>query len=261
MFELDGLQILSWMNGVFWPMTRIAGMLLIAPIFSSKSLPIRMRILLVIILTVIIVPMQPQLAPVDPFSPASVLITLQQLLIGIAIGFSVQLVFGALILAGQATAMGMGLGFASMVDPQNGVQVPVIGQYYVVIASLLFLGMNGHLAMIRLLNDSFEFIPVGIDALSRFNFETIAYWGSRLFTHALQVALPTVIAILLVNLSFGVVSRTAPQLNIFGVGFPIVILLGFLAIIFSIGGLAPKVTHMVNDSFTAVTSLAEGKGR
>ncbi len=232
-------------------------MLIIAPIFSGRTVPVRIRLLLALMITAIIVPVLPSAPDIDPFSPASALITAQQFILGVAIGFSVQLIFAALVLAGQTIAMGMGLGFASMVDPQNGVQVPVIGQYYVVMATLLFLGLNGHLALVQLLFNSFEFIPVGTDSLDRGDLKSMAYWGSRLFTNAIQVSIPAVIAILLVNISFGVVARAAPQLNIFGVGFPVIMVLGFTVLTFSISGLLPQFTLMVDESFSAIMQLAE----
>ena len=180
------------------------------------------------------------------------------MIIGLAIGFSLQLIFAALVIAGQATAMGMGLGFAQMVDPQNGVNVPVIGQYYVVIATLLFLALNGHLALIRVLVDSFQTLPIGVDSLGREDFRAIAYWGSRMFTGALMVAIPAIVSILLVNLSFGVVSRSAPQLNVFGVGFPVTLTLGFIILVFAISNLLPQMQLLINGALGSVSQLGYG---
>lgn len=255
---LTSADITSWINGLFWPFTRIAAMLVIAPIFGAQMVPVRVRLIVALLLTVIISPLLPSAAPLDPLSASGVLVTAQQMLIGLSLGFSVQLIFAAFILAGQTTAMGMGLGFAAMVDPQNGVQVPVVGQYYVVTATLLFLAMNGHLALIRVLVDSFQYFPVGTGVLGREALQQIAHWGSRLFADAVLVALPAVSAILLANLSFGVVSRAAPQLNIFGVGFPVVMVLGFVALIFAIPNLAPQLEQMLQHALSAVSLLGQG---
>jgi flagellar biosynthetic protein FliR len=243
---------------LFWPFTRIAAMLAIAPIFGSRMVPMRIRLVVALLLTWIILPLLPQVPAVTPFSAAGVLVTVQQLVIGLAIGFSIQLVFATLIVAGQTIAMGMGLGFAQMVDPQNGINVPVIGQYYVVVATLLFLALNGHLALIHALADSFQTLPVGVEALSREDLRSIAYWGVRLFADAIMVALPAVTSILLVNLAFGVVSRSAPQLNIFGVGFPVTLTLGFVILVFAISSLLSQMEHLMDGALTAVSLFGSG---
>jgi flagellar biosynthetic protein FliR len=211
-----------------------------------------------LLLTWIVLPLLPPVPAVDPLSASGVLVTVQQFVIGLAIGFSLQLLFATLILAGQTVAMGMGLGFASIVDPQNGINVPVLGQYYVVVATLLFLALNGHLALIRIVIDSFQTLPVGIDSLTRDDFHAVAGWGTRLFANALMVALPAVASILLVNLAFGVVSRAAPQLNIFGVGFPVTMALGFVIIVFAVSNLLPQMQQLVAEALDAASLFGTG---
>ncbi|VAW77006.1 Flagellar biosynthesis protein FliR [hydrothermal vent metagenome] len=251
-------DIFTWIGTLFWPFVRIGAMLAIAPIFGARMVPVRARLMLALLLTWLVIPSLPQVPAVDPLSAVSVLITIQQMLIGLVIGFSLQLVFATFVIAGQTIAMGMGLGFAQMVDPQNGVSVPVIGQYYVVIATLLFLSLNGHLALIHALVDSFHSLPIGIDSLTREEFRNVAGWGSRMFADAIMVALPAVASILLVNLSFGVVSRSAPQLNVFGVGFPVTLTLGFIVLMFAIANLLPQMEHLLEGAFRAAISLGPG---
>ena len=245
----------TWIGSLVWPFTRIAAMLAIAPIFGARMVPQRARLVIALLLTWIVLPLLPEVPALDPLSLSGALVTAQQLVIGLAIGFSLQLVFATLVIAGQTIAMGMGLGFAQMVDPQNGVNVPVIGQYYVVIATLLFLALNGHLALIRVLVDSFQSLPVGVDALTREDFRAIAYWGARMFADAVMVALPAVASILLVNLAFGVVSRSAPQLNIFGVGFPVTLTLGFVILVFAVANLLPQMQHLLDGAFTGLSQF------
>lgn len=251
-------EIYTWAGSLVWPFTRIAAMLAIAPIFGARMVPLRARLVMALLLTWIVLPLLPPVPAIDPFSIAAVLITAQQMLIGLAIGFSLQLVFATLVIAGQATAMGMGLGFAQMVDPQNGVSVPVIGQYYVVVATLLFLALNGHLALIRVLVDSFHSLPIGMDSLGREDFHAIAWWGSRMFSDALMVALPAIASILLVNMSFGVVSRSAPQLNVFGVGFPVTLTLGFVILVFALSNLLPQMQLLIDGALDSVSLLGRG---
>ncbi len=251
-------DIATWIGSLLWPFTRIAAMLAIAPIFGARLVQLRIRLVMALVLTSVVLPLIPPVPVVEPFSAAGVLITAQQMLLGLAIGFSLQLVFATLVIAGQTIAMGMGLGFAQMVDPQNGVSVPVIGQYYVVLATLLFLSLNGHLALLRLLMDSFTTMPIGVDALGREDFRAIAHWGLRMFSDAIMVALPAVASILLVNIAFGVVSRSAPQLNVFGVGFPVTLALGFVILMFAISNLLPQFQHMLDGAFIAVSLLGKG---
>lgn len=252
-------DISTWIATLFWPFTRIAGMLAIAPIFGARMVPVRIRLVIALLLTFLVIPLLPPVPALDPLSAAGVLVTIQQLIIGLAIGFSIQLVFAALVIAGQTIAMGMGLGFAQMVDPQNGVNVPVIGQYYVVIATLLFLALNGHLALISVLVDSFQSLPIGAETLTREDMRAIAYWGTRMFAEAVMVALPAVASILLVNVSFGVVSRSAPQLNVFGVGFPVTLTLGFVVLIFAVSNLLPQMEQLIEGALTAVTLFGTGE--
>lgn len=251
-------DITTWIGSLVWPFTRIAAMLAIAPIFGARMVQKRTRLVMALLLTWIVLPLLPQVPAIDPFSIAGALVTVQQMVIGLAIGFSLQLIFATLVIAGQATAMGMGLGFAQMVDPQNGVNVPVIGQYYVVVATLLFLALNGHLALIRVLVDSFQTLPVGVDSLGREDFRAIAYWGTRMFADALMVAVPAIASILLVNISFGVVSRSAPQLNVFGVGFPITLTLGFIILVFAVSNLLPQMQHLIQGALISVSQLGNG---
>jgi len=127
-----------------------------------------------------------------------------------------------------------------------------------VVASLLFLALNGHLALIRVLVDSFQSLPVGVDALTREDFRSIANWGTRMFADAIMVALPAVASILLVNLAFGVVSRSAPQLNIFGVGFPVTLTLGFVILVFAVANLLPQMQQLIDGAFTSLGQFGNG---
>lgn len=251
-------QIAGWIGDFLWPLMRVAMMLAVAPIFGGRLVPMRVRLVLAVLITWVLVPVIPAAPAVDPLSPAGVLVTAQQLLIGLILGFMLQLVFSALMIAGHTVAMGMGLGFASMVDPQNGVQVPVVGQYYVTFASLLFLALNGHLALIGVLADSFHSLPVAVDGISRQTLWDVAVWGSRMFAGGLLIAIPAVTALLLTNIAFGVITRAAPQLNIFGVGFPLTLTLGFVIMMFTLPALVPQFTDLLGDAFGVLGALGGG---
>ena len=147
-----------------------------------------------------------------------------------------------------------------MVDPQNGVQVPVVGQYYITVATLLFLALDGHLALIALLADSFHSIPVGTLGVTRDNLWEVAAWGGRMFAGGVLIAMPAVTALLLTNIAFGVVTRAAPQLNIFGVGFPITLTLGFVLIMFSLPSLLPQFSGLLEDAMGVILRIGRTHG-
>ena len=248
-------QLTAWLGDFLWPLMRVAMMFAVAPIFGGRLVPKRVRLLLALLITWVLVPVIPAAPAVDPLSSAGVMITLQQLLIGLVLGFILQMVFSALVLAGQIVAMGMGLGFASMVDPQNGVQVPVVGQYYVTLATLLFLVLDGHLVLISLLAETFHSLPVAVDGLNRQSLWDVAAWASHMFAGAMLIAVPAVTALLLTNIAFGVITRAAPQLNIFAVGFPLTLTLGFVIMFFTLPALVPQFSDMLRDAFDMLRAL------
>ena len=226
MFSAD--ELVGWSQQYYWPFLRLSALFLAAPVFSAGSVPVRARVLLAVIVTALVAPSLPVVTNVDMLGPEGILVAGQQVLIGLAMGFIMQMVFAAAVIGGQSLAMGMGLGFAMSVDPQNGVQVPVLSQLYVIFATLLFLGVNGHLLMIEILVNSFALLPVGLSVVRPELALELVLWGSQMFLGALVMALPALTALLLINLAFGVITRAAPQLNIFAVGFPVTILAGFV---------------------------------
>lgn len=249
-------QLSAWLGDFLWPLMRVAMMFAVAPLFGGRLVPKRVRLLLSLLVTWVLLPVVPPAPAVDPLSAEGVMITLQQLLIGLVLGFMLQMVFTALVLAGQVIAMGMGLGFASMVDPQNGVNVPVIGQYYTTLATLLFLVLDGHLLLISLLAETFHSLPVAVDGLSRQSLWDVVGWASQMFAGAMLIAIPAVTALLLTNIAFGVITRAAPQLNIFAVGFPITLSLGFIIMFFTLPALVPQFSDLLRDAFDMLRSLS-----
>ena len=247
-------QLNLWLAGFIWPFIRIAAMVTAAPIFNSRQTPVMYRLGLVLVLTWVTVPLLPPPPVVNVFSHQAFMLLLQQLAVGLIMGFILQMVFGGLIFGGQVVAYSMGLGFASMMDPQNGVQVPVVSQFYLILATLLFLVLNGHLILIDLLFQSFHTFPVAVDGITRSNLSDVVGWGSRLFSAGLLMALPVMAALLLVNLGMGIVTRAAPQLNIFAVGFPITMLIGFVLIWASL----PNVMENFEDFLDAGFALIKG---
>lgn len=226
MIELTQVQINEWVGQFIWPLSRITAFMLAAPIFGTQVVSSRIRLVLGLSLTILIAPLLPPLPPFDGLSLSLVMISLQQVLIGVTLAFIFQVVFQVFILTGQFVAMKMGLGFASMNDPANGVTVTIISQFYLLATTLLFLSINGHLILMEVLVLSFSEIPIEKNAFGAGDLFMLASWGSWMFSSALSIALPVLTALLIVNISFGIMSRSAPQINIFAVGFPITLIFG-----------------------------------
>ena len=252
-------ELTAWVDGVIWPFIRIGSMLVAAPIFGAGSVPVRVRLALALVLAWALQPYLPAPPPVDPVSPMGFLVSASQVLIGVTMGFILQMVFSAVALAGQAIALSMGLGFAMFVDPQSGAQVPTLSQMYVILATLLFLSMNGHLMLIDMLVQSFHLMPVGPLMLNGHALWSLVTWGGVMYAAALLVALPAVAALMLINLAFGVITRAAPQLNIFAVGFPLTLILGFGLIMFTLPTLLPRFSTLMNQAFVLMSGVLGGR--
>lgn len=248
----------SLIGDLFWSFTRIGAMLMTAPVFGARGLmPMRSRLALALAITLAMTPVLPPPPAIVPFSDAGLILVAQQFVIGMAMGLMLQLAFTALMIAGQLIAMTMGLGFAQFIDPQ-GESTVVVGSFYSLLGTLLFLSLNGHQAVVELLFDSFYGLPVGALISGVDGIALIASWAGRMFGGALMVALPAVVAVTLVNLAFGVMSRAAPQLNIFGVLFPATMLAGFAAIALSLPALAAWFDVLLEDSFHLAAALVRG---
>lgn len=252
--QFSETQLLALLASFIWPFLRIGSMFVSFPVFSSPSVPVRIRVILSIAITLLVSPLLPPLIQVPLFSYESLMVGAQQVLIGILTGFVLQLVFSAVVFGGQSIAFSMGLGFASMVDPQTGVQVPIIAQLYLMLSTLVFLGIDGHLLFIELLINSFRTLPIAVQGITPVGLWQLAQWGSNIFAGGLLLALPVLSALLLVNLSFGVATRAAPQLNIFSVGFVVTILLGILLLWVTI----PNVLSWFPGFLTEAYQLADG---
>lgn len=252
-----GGQIEGWISQAFFPFVRIGACLMVAPMFGARFVPARSRVVLAVALTALVVPLIPA-TDVTPFSGAGMVVVAQQLLIGIAMGFALQVVFDALGLAGQLLANSMGLSFAFNVDPLRGSSTAALGQLYIILATLTFLALNGHLALVELLVGSLTTLPVGTNGLGSEGLWSMVTWGSTLFSGAIMIALPGVTALLIVNLAFGVVSRAAPALNLFAVGFPISLVIGLLVVLAGMGPLQQGIVRLLGEGFEFLRGLIHG---
>jgi len=253
---LDLAQLPLWAGRVMWVMARVAGLFLAAPIFGATAVPAQVRIALVVLLTLVLVPLAP--ASVDPLTVAGVVTLLEQVLVGGVIGFVLWLSFQAAAYAGQAIAQGMGLGFAESVDPTGVGSSPSLGQFYLLLVTLLFLAMDGHLRLIALLAESFRRLPPGAGNVTPAGLHAVALFGGELFLGAVRVALPALTALLVVNMGFAAISRAAPSMNLFAVGFPITLCLGFVALWLSLRSLPGAFGAIEDRAWALMRELAGG---
>jgi len=257
MITLTAGQIEGWLAAFLWPFLRIGACLMVAPVFGARHVPARVRLVMAGAITLLVAPLLP-LPEAPLLSGPGLVIGVQQLLIGVAIGFILQVVFDALAMGGQLLANTMGLSFAFNVDPLRGTGAPVVGQFYTLIATLTFLALNGHLAIVQALVDGFTTLPVGMDGLGAEGYWRVVSWGSALFRGALMVALPGLTALLIVNIAFGVVSRAAPTLNLFAIGFPVTLIGGLLVMLAGLPAMQSGFVALVGETLALVTSLLGG---
>lgn len=229
-------QILLWLAGYLWPLCRIAGMMMTIVVFGANLTPMFTRLLLALAITIAVAPVLPVMPDVALFSIGGFLITGQQVIIGATIGLLSQFLVQTFVTAGQVIAMQTSLGFASMVDPLNGQSTPVVGQLYLMLGTLLFLALNGHLVMIEAIVLSFDTLPVSMNGISVASWQQLAGLLSMLFYAAVAMALSAIVAMLLINFTFGIMTRAAPQLNIFSIGFAVSMVCGLFILWLTLGG-------------------------
>lgn len=255
---VSSAEINAWLGSYLWPFFRIGALLVAMPIVGTQLVPVRVRLALALALTAIIAPLVPDVPAVDPLSPDALLLIGQQILIGMSMGFALSLVFGAFVHAGQIIAMQMGLGFASLVDPQYGTSVPVLSQFYLILATLMFFSFDAHHIVIDVLAQSFHTLPIAAYGLTPASLWELAAAAADLFAGALRMALPIVTALLAAHIVLGIVMRTAPQLNVFVLGFILSLLLGFALILITLPGLGPLLEELLAGGFTLMRRVAGG---
>ncbi|MFA7552887.1 MAG: flagellar biosynthetic protein FliR [Spongiibacteraceae bacterium] len=255
MFEIDSALIGGWVGSALWPFFRVGAFFMVAPIFGTQLVPARIRLILAVLMTIALAPNLPPMPSFDTLSLAAFIIVAQQVLIGIAMGFAMQILLQVFVVAGQIIAMHMGLGFASMVDPTNGVTVTVMSQFHLMLITLLFIAMNGHLAMIEVVAESFNALPVGAGFIDSQQLLGLASRGGWLFASALLLSLPAIASLLIFNLSLGVVTRAAPQLNIFALGFPAMLVMGLWVILITMNGYLPLFDRFTREALDVMALL------
>jgi flagellar biosynthetic protein FliR len=226
--EFTQIIINQYLADFILPFSRISALIMTMIGFSARTIPGKVKLFLCLAVTVAIMPAIPPVKVNELVSFYTFILLAQQMIIGIMLGFVTVMVVNTFTLAGQIIAMQSGLGFASLVDPASGMNVPAVGQFFLILSSLLFWVMDGHLAYLQFIVASFDTLPIPTENLSSIKYREVVEWGSWMFITALSLALAPITAMLLINFSFGIMTRAAPQLNIFAIGFPITMMAGLL---------------------------------
>lgn len=246
-------EIVTYLSVFVLPFARVSAFMLAAPIFSLQAFNVRFRVLFSAILTFAVV----ESITFDTQGLAFVeLMTLviMQIFVGVFAGFLLQIVNGAVAVGGQAISNSMGLGMASLVDPSLG-NVPVISQFLIILSTFIFIAVDGHLILIQLLLQSFQTIPVDETFSLDLIYRVFIEWSPLLFLGGLVVALPILISVLLINAGLGMITRSAPSLNIISVGFPAILVAGTVLLMLAIPGIIQRIGIFWQDGFALLATL------
>jgi flagellar biosynthetic protein FliR len=236
-----------------WPMLRISALLMTAPLFSLDALTLPIRIMLALVVTIFVYPLVTW-PVIDPVTAEGILQIVNQLFIGAMMGLMLQVATGALTVAGQTISSSMGLSMATLIDPNVG-NVPVIAQFIVIMSTLVFLGFGGHIIMLSMVLDSFTAVPIGQSILGQVAFGKVVAWSSMIFLGGVLISLPVMISLLFINIGMGVITRAAPSLNIFSVGLPASIVVGFLVLLLAMDSIIGRIQWLWMQAFNHARDL------
>lgn len=258
MITLSSAELYTWIASILWPLTRMLGLIAVAPVFGNTSVPARVKLGLGIMLTLVVAPAIPALPAVDPMSLDGLMILIQQLLIGMGMGFVMRIIFSGVEMAGEIIGMTMGLGFATFFDPQSKGHSSAISQFLSLLTIMIYLATNLHLVLLSTLADSFTTLPISATPMGGQFMQQLVAWGGRIFSAGVQLSLPIVAALLIVNISLGILTRAAPQLNLFGIGFPITIGVGFIMIAITLPYLATPIVNLFHEGIGVIRQMTAG---
>jgi flagellar biosynthetic protein FliR len=253
-----GLSIEPQLWALVFTMVRIGAAFLAAPVFGAVAVPVQVRIILsaaIGILTLNVMTVQP---PAEIFSLTTFLSIGAEALIGLALGFVLQIAFAAPLVAAETIGISMGIGFAAAVDPQNGQQSPALGNFLSVLLTLLFLSVDGHLILVDLIVRSYQVMPPGASWLAAERLRDIAMFGGYTFAAGLLLALPVGFLLLCMNVVVGMLSRSAPSLNLFAVGLPASLLVGVVALFVALPAMGDYMQVIVREGLDATQNLVFG---
>lgn len=254
MISVTSAQLDAWLAGFFFPLVRILAVMASAPVFNNVGTPIRTRLAIGLALGLAVIPTVSVPAGIEPGSWRGLAVLGQEVLIGLALGFALRVVFAAVDVAGELIGLQMGLGFAVFYDPGSSGQTAVVAEFLGLLATLVFLALNGHLMVVSVLSESFAWLPVGSLAATG-NWGALARWGTTIFAAGVLLALPLIATLLVTNIALGVLTRAAPQLNLFAVGFPVTLIVGFGMLVLAMPLFAPALERLFEQGLEAMSMV------
>ena len=260
MISISSVQLDTWLALFVFPLSRILGLLATAPVFNNAALPVRVRLIAGLAITLAVAPALPPLPAIPASSWVGLVVLGEQILIGVLLGFALRITFAAVDVAGELIGLQMGLGFATFFDPTSGGQTPVIAEFLGLLTALIFLSLNGHLLALTVLTESFTLLPVSTTPIHAAAFSSMLAWSATLFSTGLLLALPLITALLIANIALGVLARIAQQLNLFAVGFPVTLALGFLVLMLSLPYIGAAMEGLFTSGFQAMGMLMRTAG-
>jgi len=261
MISFTSTQLETWLAAFIFPLARILALVASSPVLGNKQIPARIKVGFAMLVTFIIAPTLNIPPEIEASTGTGLFILLQQILVGLAMGFSMRLIFTAVEMAGDTMGMQMGLGFASFYDPVNATQTQVLAQFLGIVGALAFLSMNGHLYMLSAMAESFQAFPISTQIPSATAMQTLALSGGNIFSHALRLSMPLIAALLITNLALGILTRSAPQLNIFAIGFPITLVVGFAVLMLTLPYFTPLMEMFIQTGLDTMLSIAKQFGK
>lgn len=254
-FEGVEAQLWLWMIAMIRPGAAFVA----APVFGANSVPVQLRLIVALAIGIPALDQVPFVLPEDGIaSIAGFALVLGEVLTGLAIGFAVQIGFAAAMLAGEVIGNAMGIGFAGMIDPNSGASSPAIGQFLQILATFLFLAIGGHLILATIVIDSYRAIPPGEAWLGAKSLEGLIMFGGDLFAAGLAIALPVGFSLILVQIVMGMLSRSAPAMNLFSVGLPATLLAGLVLMAIAAPSMGEGITAAIQRGLEMARLLAGG---
>jgi flagellar biosynthetic protein FliR len=247
------LDLVDRFYALIWPLLRISAFMSFASIFSVRAVNLRLRILISFGLTIFI-SMQIDIPRLDPATVLGLKEIFNQIFIGFSMAMVMQLATAALVIAGQALSGSMGLTMANLIDPTLG-NVPVLSQFFTLLGTLVFLAIGGHLIVFGILLESFQQFPIGQSLMTQEFMGKMISWSAMMFVASLLISLPVLITLLFVNIGLGFVTRAAPSLNIFSVGFPAMVVSGFLVLWLALPNVIGRINWLWVQTFNQLRSL------
>lgn len=260
MISISSAQLDTWLALFIFPLARILALLASAPVFSNAALPVRIRLIAGLAVTLAMAPALPPMPAIPASSWIGLIVLAEQIVIGTLLGFALRITFAAVDVAGELIGLQMGLGFATFFDPDSGGQTPVIAEFVGLLTMLIFLSLNGHLLALSVLAESFTLLPVSTTPVHAAAFSSLVSWSATLFSTGLLLALPLITALLIANIALGVLARIAQQLNLFAVGFPVTLALGFLVLMLSLPYIGAAMEGLFSKGFQAMGTVMRAAG-